>query len=85
MDDVIFEWTLNPNQVGVDPEAYLEDEETPQGIGIKVGHGVVIAHADDGVNINGDKNGRQYKKVSYSDYTGYQPVNTAFVLNDPSR
>ncbi len=72
-------------QIGIDPEAYQEDDETPQGIGIKVGHGVVVAHSDDGVNLVGDKSGKKYKKVPYSDYTGYQPVNTAFSLFYPAR
>ena len=76
---------MNAFQIGIEPEAFQEDEVTPQGIGIKVGHAIVVAHADDGVNLIGDKSGKKYKKVPYSDYTGYKPVNTAFELNHPSR
>ena len=63
----------------------MDDELTPQSIGIKVGRAVIAFHADDGVNGAGDKSGKKYKKIPYSDYTGYRPINDPYELIYPAR
>jgi len=39
----------------------------------------------DGFNSLGDEGGVIYNRVPYSDYTGYEPKNTPFDLQDPDR
>jgi hypothetical protein len=68
---------LNPDDESVDPT-------TAVGIGNLAGKGVVAARARDGMNLLGDV-GRRYNARPFADYTGYQPVNTAFKLSNPSR
>ncbi|GFJ87329.1 hypothetical protein Prum_009710 [Phytohabitans rumicis] len=68
---------LNPDDESVDPT-------TPVGIGNLAGKGVIAARARDGMNLLGD-DGRRYNPRPFADYTGYQPVNTAYELTNPSR
>ena len=55
------------------------------GIGNTAGNAVVNARLHDGMNQLGDEGGRTYNRMPYADYTGYQPVNTAYVLKDASK
>ncbi|WP_019819575.1 DUF6851 domain-containing protein [Saccharomonospora saliphila] len=71
------------NSFGLDPDDDSEDPTTPVGIGNLAGKAVVEARLRDGMNQLGDK-GVRYHGKPYRDYTGYQPVNTAYELNDPS-
>jgi hypothetical protein len=75
---------LNPDDASLDPA-------TPVGIGNIAGKAVVAARENDGMNQLGNrKNNGLGKSVTYnprrySDYTGYQPANTAQEIKDPSR
>jgi len=68
---------LNPADESVDPTS-------PVGIGNLAGKGVVADRARDGINLFGDV-GRRYHPKPFADYTGYEPVNTAYELTNPSR
>ena len=69
---------------GLDPDDESLDPATPAGIGNIAGRAIVEARVHDGMNQLGDE-GRTYNGRPYDDYTGYQPVNTAYDLVDPSR
>lgn len=69
--------------IGLDPEDESEDPTTPIGIGNLAGKAVVAYALHDGMNQLGDM-GRKYNGQPYQDYTGFQPVNTAFELRHPS-
>ena len=60
---------------GLDPENDSSNLAEPVGIGNVAGKGVLLGRLYDGMNQVGN----------YQDTTGYMPVNTAFVLHDPSR
>lgn len=70
--------------VGLDPDDESEDPTTPVGIGNIAGKAVARAHEHDGMNHLGDI-GRKYHGKPYEDYTGYQPVNSAYKVVNPSR
>jgi hypothetical protein len=70
--------------VGLDPDDNQENNITPVGIGNTAGNAWIAAHLHDGMNQLGDE-GAKYNGRPYADYTGYQPVNTAYELRDPSR
>jgi hypothetical protein len=70
--------------IGLDPDDQSRDAASPVGIGNIVGQAVWNAHKRDGMNVLGDE-GRRYNPRPWADYTGYEPVNTAFELVDPSR
>jgi hypothetical protein len=70
--------------IGLDVEDESEDPTTPVGIGNLVGKGAVGAHLRDGMNFLGDE-GRKYNGLPFDDYTGYQPVNSAYELVNASR
>lgn len=70
--------------LGLDPDDESEDPASPIGIGNIAGKAIVRARASDGMNALGDIGGR-YNGQPYDDYTGYQPVNTAYELVNPSR
>lgn len=70
---------------GLDPNNTAEDPTTPSGIGILAAKNAMAARKHDGTNREGDEGGRQYNRQPYADYTGYQPVNTAYDLRNPSR
>jgi hypothetical protein len=71
--------------VGLDPHDDSEDATTPVGIGNLAGRAIVAVRERDGMNQLGDEGGRRYSLQPYADYTGYQPVNTAYELRDPGR
>jgi hypothetical protein len=70
---------------GLDPNNTAEDPTTPSGIGILAARNALAYLRDDGANRYGDIGGNKYNVQPYADYTGYEPVNTAYDLRDPSR
>lgn len=79
------DWRAMLAAAGLDPDDASEDTVTPIGIGNMAGHAVVAAREHDGMNQLGDEGGCRYNCRPYADYTGYEPVNTAYELRDPSR
>jgi hypothetical protein len=78
-------WLEMMQAAGVDPTVTAEDPTTPSGIGILAAKNALRALKHDGTNREGDEGGRAYNRQPYADYTGYQPVNTAYQLRNPSR
>src|SRR5829696_2019266 len=78
-------WREMLTSVGLNPDDNQENNITPVGIGNTAGNAWIAAHLHDGMNQLGDEGGRKYNGRPYADYTGYQPVNTAYKLHDPSR
>ncbi len=66
---------------GYSPLDASVDTKTPAGIGNVACKAVLDFRRNDGSNQFGDKNGG----APYSDYTGYAPVNTPDMINDPAR
>ncbi|RKN11558.1 hypothetical protein D7319_06420 [Streptomyces radicis] len=85
MPDHEDDWREMLTSVGLDPDAGSTDLSTPEGIGIAAAEGVVEGRAHDGMNQLGDEGGREYHRAPYADYTGYQPVNSAYEITDPGR
>jgi len=71
--------------IGLDPDDTTENTTSAVGIGNMAGNSVVRAKMPDGLNQLGDEGGRKYNLQPFADYTGYQPVNTAYELRHPSR
>jgi hypothetical protein len=67
--------------LGLDPENSSTDPATPAGVGNSAAAAVIAFRHADGSNQLGDLNGGP----PYSDYTGYQPVNSPDQLVDPNR
>jgi hypothetical protein len=67
--------------LGLDPNDVSSDITTPVGIGNVACEGVISRRRHDGANQLGDLNGG----APYSDYTGYEPINSLTVLVDPNR
>jgi hypothetical protein len=67
--------------LGLDPLDTTTDPATPAGVGNAAAGAVLEFRHHDGSNQLGDLNGGP----PYSDYTGYQPVNTPDVVTDPNR
>lgn len=78
-------WRDTMVSVGMDPDDAREDTETPAGIGNLAARHVLESRLHDGMNQLGDHGGREYNRLAYADYTGYQPENTAYRLRNPSR
>ncbi|MFB7503549.1 DUF6851 domain-containing protein [Streptomyces broussonetiae] len=70
--------------VGLDPDDESEDPTTAVGIGNTAGKAALKARMHDGMNFLGDEGGA-YNAQPYDDYTGYEPVNTAYKLVNPSK
>ena len=68
---------------GLDPENNSLDATTPIGIGNLAARSVISGRLHDGSNQTGTMQGSD--GTPYSDYTGYQPVNTADSLTDLRR
>lgn len=68
-------------RLGLDPNDTSGDLSTPQGVGNVAAAAVIQFRRNDGSNQRGDRNGG----APYSDYTGYAPVNTPFLIVDPTR
>jgi hypothetical protein len=66
-------------QLGYDPDNASTDPTTPAGMGYVCAHAVTDFRHGDGSNQLGDQH-----PGAYSDYTGYQPVNTLDKINDPN-
>ena len=79
------EWRAMLQAAGLDPNDTSENPATAVGIGNLAGKAVATARERDGMNQLGDEGGRIYNRQPYADYTGYEPVNTAYDLRDPSR
>jgi hypothetical protein len=79
------DWRDMMSSVGLDPDDNQQNTDNAIGIGNSAGHAVVAARLHDGMNQLGDEGGQVYNRQPYSDYTGYRPVNTAYVLSNPSR
>lgn len=79
------EWRQMMLSVGLDPEDASTAPGSPIGVGNRAGNAVVAVRERDGMNQLGDEGGRIYNRQPYADYTGYQPVNSAYELVDPSR
>jgi len=67
-------------ELGFDPDNYSLDPTTPEGIGNLAAKTTVEARLNDGSNQLGTMAGSNGQ--TYSDYTGYQPVNSADDLRD---
>jgi hypothetical protein len=78
-------WTEMLRNVGLDPNDNSKDLRTPVGIGNVAGKAIAAAREHDGMNQLGDEGGRVYNLEPYSDYLGYEPVNTPFELEHPGR
>ncbi|MDB4869333.1 MAG: motif putative anchor domain protein [Gemmatimonadales bacterium] len=68
------------NQLGFDQRDLSTDPATATGIGDLAAAAVLNFRHHDGANQLGD-----LSPGSYSDYTGYQPVNDPYTINDPNR
>jgi hypothetical protein len=79
------EWRAMLLSVGLNPDDTQANTMTPTGIGNRAGKAVVAVRERDGMNQLGDEGGVKYNRQPYSDYLGYEPVNTAYDLKDPSR
>jgi hypothetical protein len=66
--------------LGYDPTDTTSDLATPQGVGNIAAAAIIQFRHADGANQLGNLNGG----TPYSDYTGYQPVNTPTQIVDPS-
>ncbi|WBB61035.1 hypothetical protein O7599_00285 [Streptomyces sp. WMMC500] len=71
--------------LGLDPMDESENLTSPIGIGNVAAKNAWNALKNDGMNVLGYEGGRTYNPTPWADYTGYQPVNTAFDVNNPSR
>jgi hypothetical protein len=78
-------WRDMLSHVGLDPNADANDADPAIRLGIRGGQGVVQGRENDGMNQLGFEGGLMYNPTPYRDYTGYQPVNTAYELKKPSR
>jgi hypothetical protein len=78
-------WRDMLTDVGLDPDDNSTDPTTAVGLGNLAGLGVVQGRENDGMNQLGFEGGRTYNPTPYRDYTGYEPVNTAYELKKPSR
>ncbi len=79
------DWREMLESVGLDPDDNQRNTITPIGIGNLAGKAIVNVRERDGMNQLGDAGGRKYNLQPYSDYLGYEPVNTAYDLRNPSR
>ncbi|MFB7503551.1 vanadium-dependent haloperoxidase [Streptomyces broussonetiae] len=70
--------------LGLNPDDESMNPATPVGIGNRAAQAVLRARARDGMNRLGDEH-RRYNGRPYEDYTGYEPVNSAYKLVNPSR
>jgi hypothetical protein len=77
-------WQKMLTDVGLDPNDQSTDPATPAGIGNLAGAAVVAQRANDGMNQLGNEGGCIYNCQPYADYTGFQPVNNAYEVLDPS-
>ncbi len=67
-------------EFGLDPDNNSLDPKTPEGIGNLAAKSVIEARLNDGSNQTGTMPGSN--GTIYSDYTGYEPINSADTLRD---
>ncbi len=84
------DWAQILRDLGLDPNDRSEDLTTPQGIGNYAGRMVAEKRERDGMNQLGDEvnpalTERTDQGRRYWDYTGYEPVNTAYRLINSAR
>lgn len=79
------DWRGMLQSVGLDPDDNQQNADNAIGIGNSAGTAVVAARLHDGMNQLGDEGGQNFHRQPYADYTGYRPVNTAYMLSNPSR
>ena len=79
------QWRAMMTGVGLNPDDGSMQLSSPIGVGNRAGKAVVAFREHDGMNQLGDEGGVKFNRRPYADYTGYQPVNTAYQLVDPSR
>jgi hypothetical protein len=75
--------TQEMKRLGYDPADTSLDPTTPVGVGNLAAQALIDYRRRDGSNAHGDEPGSNGKP--YSDYTGYQPVNTVDKIVDPDR
>ena len=68
--------------LSLDPDDSTTDPATPHGVGNLSAEAVIAARRKDGSNQYGDY---PNSTEEYSDYTGYQPINTPQKIVDPNR
>ena len=78
------EWRAMLTSVGLNPDNTSEDRATPAGIGNLAGKAIVAFKLHDGMNQLGNIECK-YNCKPYADYTGYEPVNSAYELRFPGR
>ena len=76
-------WKQRMTELGYDPENRSADPATPEGIGNLAAKTVIETRRDDGSNQYGQVPGCD--GTAYSDYTGYNPVNSPDDLKDIDR
>ncbi len=84
------EWAGFFRRLGLDPNDQSMDLTTPSGIGNFVARSIVTKRDQDGMNQLGNEvnlalTERTDQGRRYWDYTGYEPVNTAYRLIDAGR
>ncbi|NJP48227.1 vanadium-dependent haloperoxidase [Streptomyces sp. PRB2-1] len=79
------QWRAMVSSVGMDPDDDQENTTTPIGIGNLAAKGVIAGRSHDGGNQLGDVDWGPYNRQRYRDYTGFEPVNTAYELRDASK
>jgi hypothetical protein len=79
------DWIALMESLGLDPDDTHEGTGDAIGIGNAAGAALVAVREHDGFNQLGDENGKTYHRQPYSDYTGYEPKNTAYKLKDERR
>jgi hypothetical protein len=76
-------------EFGLDPKNTSNDTSTPIGLGNYIGYAIVNFQRQDGMNSRGDlsqlNNSNTLWGFPYSDYTGYQPIQTTYNLQFPDR
>lgn len=73
LDSTLFDEFMQ--DLGYDPSNHTLDPNTPEGIGNLAAKAVIESRKNDGANQYGEEEGSD--GISYYDYTGYKPANTA--------
>jgi hypothetical protein len=79
--DQVERFDARMSALGFDPEVTTTDPSSPAGVGNRVAELLLHFRHQDGANQHGDLGPTG---APYSDYTGYQPVNTPDDIRDPN-
>lgn len=79
------DWDNMLLSVGLEPNPAEDKMTNAIRVGQMAGDAIATARENDGMNQLGNEGGHKYNLQPYADTTGYQPVNTAYELRDPSR